>query len=271
MEEIGKRIAMLRKNKGMTQEELAAIIGVSGQSVSKWETGATMPDILLLPVLADVFAIRIDDLFGQKGEVDKEIYSFDKVADTAHDALLDCLRHTWMAYQADGQSYDDYTQQLKQYFKDYPDSQTAIFSDTGGAVYANRDIGIVFKAAPTTCRKLLESEDAAQLLTALSDEAFRKILLYQGQDAGKSYTLSSVARLCGLDETDARRAVGLLQKYSLVVEHTLDMKDRAISVYTSNGGHKMLLLYTILLLAQRLADYHEHYRGFRGAPERWGC
>lgn len=230
-----------------------------------------MPDILLLPVLADVFAIRIDDLFGRKGEVDKEIYSFDKVADTAYDALLDCLRHTWMAYRADGQSYDDYTQQLKQYFKDYPDSQTAIFSDTGGAVYANRDIGIVFKAAPTTCRKLLESEDAAQLLAALSDEAFRKILLYQGQDAGKSYTLSPVARLCGLDETDARRAVGLLQKYSLVVEHTLDMKDRAISVYTSNCGHKMLLLYTILLLAQRLADYHEHYWGFRGAPERWGC
>lgn len=42
MEEIGKRIAMLRKKKGMTQEELAAIIGVSGQSVSKWETGGSL-------------------------------------------------------------------------------------------------------------------------------------------------------------------------------------------------------------------------------------
>jgi len=44
---IGERIAVLRKSKGFTQEELASAIGVSAQSVSKWETGTTMPDILL--------------------------------------------------------------------------------------------------------------------------------------------------------------------------------------------------------------------------------
>ena len=49
MNNIGERIAKLRKNSGFTQEVLANTLGVSPQTVSKWETGTTMPDILLLP------------------------------------------------------------------------------------------------------------------------------------------------------------------------------------------------------------------------------
>lgn len=49
MNNIGERIAQLRKNNGFTQEVLANTLGVSPRTVSKWETGTTMPDILLLP------------------------------------------------------------------------------------------------------------------------------------------------------------------------------------------------------------------------------
>lgn len=60
---IGEKIAKLRKDSNMTQEELAGMIGVSSQSVSKWETGVTMPDIMLLPIIAGVFEITLDELF----------------------------------------------------------------------------------------------------------------------------------------------------------------------------------------------------------------
>lgn len=43
------KIAELRKAKGISQQDLADVLGVSFQSVSKWETGTTMPDITLLP------------------------------------------------------------------------------------------------------------------------------------------------------------------------------------------------------------------------------
>ena len=49
---MGEKIQQLRRAAGLSQEQLATQLGVSHQSVSKWETGATMPDILLLPVLA---------------------------------------------------------------------------------------------------------------------------------------------------------------------------------------------------------------------------
>lgn len=61
--DIGKQIKALRLAKGVKQEELAEYLGVSFQAVSKWETGASVPDIALLPNLAVFFGVTIDELF----------------------------------------------------------------------------------------------------------------------------------------------------------------------------------------------------------------
>ena len=60
---IGKNIALLRKAKGLTQAELGDLLGVSNQAVSKWESEMTMPDVMLLPTIADTFQCSMDDLF----------------------------------------------------------------------------------------------------------------------------------------------------------------------------------------------------------------
>ena len=61
--EIGSKIKQLRYKSGLTQEQLAARLGISAQSVSKWENSVAMPDITLLPLLAEVFGVSIDELF----------------------------------------------------------------------------------------------------------------------------------------------------------------------------------------------------------------
>ncbi len=72
---IGERIAYHRKMNAMTQEELAGKLNVSTQAVSKWEQKLSSPDIMLLPELASIFNISIDELFGKK--VDKEpVFNF---------------------------------------------------------------------------------------------------------------------------------------------------------------------------------------------------
>lgn len=63
---IGERIAYYRRLNAMTQEELAQKLNVSTQAVSKWEQKITSPDIMLLPELASIFNISIDELFGIK-------------------------------------------------------------------------------------------------------------------------------------------------------------------------------------------------------------
>lgn len=62
---IGANIMRLRKEKGMTQEQLANALGLSYQAVSKWETGNSSPDISVLPLLAELFSVSIDELFGR--------------------------------------------------------------------------------------------------------------------------------------------------------------------------------------------------------------
>lgn len=66
MNNIGEKIAQLRKQFGMTQEQLAEKLSISSQAVSKWETGVTSPDISLLPQIAETFHISIDELLGIK-------------------------------------------------------------------------------------------------------------------------------------------------------------------------------------------------------------
>lgn len=67
-ESFGRRIARLRLMKGMTQERLANLANVSAQAVSKWENDLSYPDIMLLPVLADVFGVSVDELLGRTVE-----------------------------------------------------------------------------------------------------------------------------------------------------------------------------------------------------------
>jgi transcriptional regulator with XRE-family HTH domain len=66
MTAIKLKVAELRKKRGIGQQELADVLGVSFQSVSKWETGVTMPDISLLPNIAEYFKVSIDELLGVK-------------------------------------------------------------------------------------------------------------------------------------------------------------------------------------------------------------
>ena len=60
---IGTKIRQLRFRSGLTQEQLAVRLGISPQSVSKWENAVTMPDIALLPSLAGELGVSIDELF----------------------------------------------------------------------------------------------------------------------------------------------------------------------------------------------------------------
>jgi len=63
---MGKRIMQLRKEKGYTQEQLAEMMGVSAQAVSKWENDVSCPDISILPMLAEKLGVTTDELLGVK-------------------------------------------------------------------------------------------------------------------------------------------------------------------------------------------------------------
>jgi len=66
MRTVGLNIKKLRISKGDTQEQLARVLQISFQSVSKWENGTASPDIAFLPLVAEYFGVTIDELFSYK-------------------------------------------------------------------------------------------------------------------------------------------------------------------------------------------------------------
>ena len=69
---IGSTIKMLRKGKDITQEDFAELLGVSNQSVSRWENDVCYPDMELLPVIAGIFGVTVDTLLGVDNEAEQQ-------------------------------------------------------------------------------------------------------------------------------------------------------------------------------------------------------
>ena len=63
MNTFAANLRKLRLDKNLTQEQAAEKLGVSAQSVSRWETSATFPDVMLLPEIAKIYGVLVDDLF----------------------------------------------------------------------------------------------------------------------------------------------------------------------------------------------------------------
>ena len=72
MLKIGQIIKGLRKKQDVTQEKLAAYLNISYQAISKWENGTALPDITLIPQIANFFGVTSDELLGMKDSTETE-------------------------------------------------------------------------------------------------------------------------------------------------------------------------------------------------------
>jgi two-component system chemotaxis response regulator CheY len=99
---IGEMIKFLRKQQGVTQDELANYLTVSNQSVSKWETGQANPDVTYIPQIAEFFGVTIDTLFNVNPEMANA--EFNRAVSGKTDVLLsddiDSLINMWQILHA---------------------------------------------------------------------------------------------------------------------------------------------------------------------------
>ncbi len=101
---LSENILRLRHERKLTQDELAAFLGVTKASVSKWETQQSLPDLLLLPQLASFFDVTVDELLGYEPQLDKE--QIRKLYHTLKRCFTDC-------------SFDDAMSECEAYVKRY--------------------------------------------------------------------------------------------------------------------------------------------------------
>ncbi len=269
MNTIGEKLAYFRKERSMTQEEFASAIGVSAQTVSKWENSVNMPDIMLLPVIAGIFEISIDELFYEKKETAAKTFSTEALPESAYVSHLVSMQRAWIH----GEKNDGVTEaviserahETMKKLEEHHQLQTGIVSKSG-AVYANDAIALSYIRSKEESLAMLENDEIAAFLSALSDDAFRKILKYQLENPSASFTTASACTKCNIDEKSAQIALDVLVKYHFLACQRVDTgADELLNVYHLFGEYKMnLLLYPLLSLAQRMANFHESWYGLNG-------
>ena len=171
---IARTIINKRKEKGLTQDELASYIGVSKAAVSKWEIGQSYPDITFLPQLATFFNISIDELMGYEPQMCKEdihkLYlslSYDFTVKPFDEVMEECRKIT------------------KKYFSCFPllfQIGTLIVNNSMESGDRDRSVTAIEEAKELFVRVKSDSEDAELCRLALNMEAFCALSLGKAEE-----------------------------------------------------------------------------------------
>ena len=113
--------------------------------------------------------------------------------------------------------------------------------------------------------KLLESEEAAELLRVISDKNVRLVLAYQFMNRYNAFTAASVAAKVGISEEEAKIALEKLAFCNLTMVKNVDAGfEEMLKIYQAFGTYKLpLLLFPLFSLADRLANYRDSWCGFK--------
>ena len=123
---IGSKIRELRRRDSRTQEELASVLGVTAQAVSRWESGGSYPDMEIVPAIANFFGVSIDELFGYHGEREAKV-----------DALLAKVDELDIQNMRDDVTMDECIDLLREGLAEFPGNEkimhrlAVMLNDTG--------------------------------------------------------------------------------------------------------------------------------------------
>lgn len=198
--------------------------------------------------------MTLDELFSIERNPKTKFIPMEETSLAVYDTVLDTM---WAWKETD-------IEQMKGILSKNPDQHTGFVSMQQG-VYADRDLVVVYIADSDALAELLGKENAADFLYTLANTDVCKIMQYQLENRGVTYTISSVSAKCGIQEENAKRALESMVKYSLSRKQMVDMgTGERIDIYSHCGDHKFpLLIYPLLSLAEKLSDFKKNWCGFR--------
>lgn len=251
MNTIGETIASLRKKQGLTQEALANLIGVSAQSVSKWENNTNMPDISLLPLLADIFSCRIDDLFNRGGTRNR--------GDSRNRVLYNCCEAVQeeIFYAFGPETCREKMTEYKKTLRENDNQRSAILNEHGIVYYRDKLGALLLKTPKEGWHSLLENKEAEDVIRLLGDRDFRKALAEICRSRTYTFTLNSLCRCCEIQ--DGALLEEKLKESQLFNIKTVDVDGSCLTIYAAVNHARLTMLYTILDCAAEYAEYKDMY------------
>jgi DNA-binding XRE family transcriptional regulator/DNA-binding HxlR family transcriptional regulator len=262
MSVIGQQIKKFRVAKGVTQEQLGQLVGVSTQAVSKWECGGT-PDPELLPSLSDALDVSIDALFGREeksaaialaqklcGMQDKESFchAFDlcwaMVLGLLHDPVPDNILNAHMDFAA-----MDSVAHL---------SFSRIMHDGGMVAVRNapdfRHFFLMLEPEKGLSAHLSEPEKLRRVFSVLSDETTLRVLSSMYTRINTPVAASLISKISGVSIEMVEKQLEILCRYKLVKRTVIATAAGEMYSYMFNQESAVIAL---LCFADELARQEE--------------
>ena len=261
---IGKNIADLRKNSGMTQEQLAEILCVSSQTISKWENEVTMPDIMLLPVIAGCFDITVDELYGGRNLTEKQqAIDYDDIPEMLYDTVIDLTQRGWVE-TVEGKDIEAEKERMKAYLAENRQVKTATFSNKRGAVIATSEIGLLHRGKANADQ--LVQDGIGRVLEILSNTTVRRVFAYEMDNMTKPITAPYAAKKCDISPDEAALALEMLTEIHVnhLTEVMLD-ENNSVRMYALNSDECIMYVLMILKTARLIDENKQHYFNYRGS------
>ena len=260
---INQNIAYFRKLCGYTQEQLAERLGVTGQSVSKWENEISNPDISVLPDLANALGVDINTLFDETPTDPKQI-CFTDLPELCYEAILHLYLKAQRAFygKKESESEESLQKRIEKAKKDFnfPSPKCAYMIDEGypehGAVFLSDALTFIDRSYGCSESVLLFDLDmAGEMLSVLGNRNARKVLkvIYENLitkgESGTFFTQEELAEATELTTDAVHEAAVQLQHIKLLDENEKIHKDGYKKEYCVLYSKNLIFVLAILRLA----------------------
>ena len=262
---IGKNIAQIRRKRGLTQEELGARLGVTNQAVSKWENETSLPDVTLLPGIAEALGVTLDALYGLADPKPQRVRA-DDYPRAAQKKLIESFLEEAGARMPGGATEPGEFVRL-----------LGCVSDTGGCVFVSENLSFIessFKT-PGSEAVFLGSEEASAM-RKLADLDVRKVLAclyrqtfdnYVPYADGPFFRIDGIAGACQMEAAAVLDALEKLTALHLAVPVRNESGEAEYRLAKNNAQFALIafralrlltngdLVYSLLRDTSMLEDY----------------
>ncbi len=254
---LGKNLTKYRKRRGMTQSQLAAVINVTPQAVSKWENGS-LPDSEFLPLLSKALNVSIDVLFGIAEETEPPVPEqllVDKIRQTPPEERADLVMQIFYSAMT---AYHDYKLSLPKYPVDLElETYAEVKTDYECAIARlNEDLKYFcfVKIPENGINSYTEATDQmVRLFETLADKDAITILNYLGSGhRNRMQSLEYISKQVKISLNKVTRVMDKLDSLGLVWKVSAEISDTPSDVY---GFVNSTPLAALLVLAKSLTRY----------------
>ena len=265
---LAEKLASLRAEKGVTQDAVGEALGVSGKTLSKWENGASSPELELIPALADYYGVEIAALFGRAetihsaAEIIRAEYDGLACPDAvlksqrlACDVIRGCMSRFFAAEGAVGKK-------AVPPLMFSPMRRTVISNNIGyELLVSSEDVNLTLMLLPNQSDFAWVTTRAGEylpLLSFLSDpDAVKLVALFHDRNFPVNFTADYAAERAGLTLERTLSLLAQAEKLKLAGHVSADLAEGATDIYESYGKGLVLSLLTVAYEYMCGADMNE--------------